>query len=315
MDNGYFRGLKNSKVLQGIKLLIPIPFDFITLKRRYLFLFEIIINVRYFFFFYRSLPHNAYFEKIKSSPLVIYKYFGNSISLGFSVYDKIKIYKFHYDVMIKRLEEIHLSSIGISSVQLWHKKVESDIHEIILFSTSSLNSELEGALTMAYLFNGTTLFKLIFTHIPGNIIEGLQKDGVFVGCSQGTTGNRELWKLATKQNLRLSPDDILLLALQAWAIKNNAQSIVGVNAENQVSEEVIVGGPSKHLRTYQTFWMHNSGERVGDYFLLPIEPVLKEKKDRNNYSSRDKKIHAMRIEIYNQIQQNLVGVIRAIIHV
>ncbi len=154
-----------------------------------------------------------------------------------------------------------------------------------------------------YKFNQKRLFSMVFTMIPTHIIKEAC-DSLFIGGSQGVKNKRDEWKLATKTNSRISPDEMLIIALQAWASKNNILRILAVDVENQIAKSLNGNRPDYSL-TYDTLWANSGGDKKQNYYVLPNLPFIKDRSEKNNYRSRDKKQDALRLEIFEEIKNNL----------
>ena len=278
--------------------------DFSRLEKRYVRILILVWNIKHFLFFYKSLPDNDYMKEFKKNRANVTKCLGFYLSREFTTSEKFKILKYHHLFMCANYSNEFLNSLNGKGLSIWQKETESDNHSI--FISNSINKKVygEGELVLEYKFNGLLLFTFVFTLIPSYILGKSFSDCFYIGCSQGNKNSREQWKQATKLNYRISPDDILIVALQAWSYKNDIKKIIGINSENQVSG-FIYNYQNDSSLTYEKLWINNGAIQQDGFFVIPNSPQAKDKNLKNNYRSREKKQHLIRKEIFDQILENI----------
>ena len=285
-------------------LFIPKPFNFRTVKRRAIVILYVIIKFRHIVGFYSKVTKNNYLNTFKANPENAFKCFGYYLSRQFSIKQKIKIVQHHHLFMCTKFKDNFLDSLFLEGICLWNITTESGKHTISLSPSLNKKSFLEGELELAYKFNDSILYRFIFTIIPAQIIDKTNADYIFIGSSQGAKNSRDILTLCEKENNRIRPQSVLIIALQALASKTGISNIVGICAKNQVSLDFI-SNYSDFSFSYEDLWIRCGAEIQQENYILTNFPVIKDRAIKNNYRSRDKKQQLIRSEFYETIKNNL----------
>lgn len=184
-------------------------------------------------------------------------------------------------------------TIVTSKVVLWQKGVDKNLYTI---SLTFPYHDMEGDLALIFDVNGAHISIASFSIIDGNMVGINNEHMVFIARVQGTSGQFELIRQATKALNEVSPNIILVLATQAIASALGIESIAGITTKEHIIYD-------EFNFDYDELWVSMGGEKVNEQvFHLPSKPHNKPMAMvKMNHRCRTKRKRQFKLDIYNHI--------------
>jgi hypothetical protein len=165
----------------------------------------------------------------------------------------------------------------------------------------------EGELSLKLQVDGTVVFVLAFTIVPGWVVASETKDILLITRLQGVKGCYHQINLATKALHEVAPAALLVAALQGVAEACGIQEMAGVCATSQVNYKEELSASFKN--SYDDFFAELGATRTpANFFRSPIP--LQEKSlalITNGHKARTRKKRAFKLQIACDVCDLLQG--------
>ncbi len=163
----------------------------------------------------------------------------------------------------------------------------------------------EGELTLNLEINGTVVFVLSFTIVPGQVVGVVDRDVLMVSRVQGMRGCQQEIYEATKAFNEVAPSALLIAALQGVAKALQIVKLAGVCATDQAYYQEIHASSFK--QAYDEFWLElGASKNANNFFVCSIPPPEKPMLlIRNGHKGRTKKKRKFKQDIAEFVFQSL----------
>ncbi len=219
-----------------------------------------------------SEEHKNYVVNLSAMSLL--KCIGRTyLANSFGDRDKYICFFHHYMFLAEAASPESFQNILLNDFCLFTFNRGPDVYAITLQSNRELDNE--GEIILQFQSNGTTIYSLTFSIVPGDVLGGVTSGSVIlISRLQGKVGKFEDMRLATKAMGEITPQISLIAALQGIAAAVGVRTVAGVAAANQLSYEV--GEAELFDRAYDRFFrsIGAAGPLGGFYF---FEAPLQEK--------------------------------------
>lgn len=172
------------------------------------------------------------------------------------------------------------------------------------------NALLEGESLLQLQVDGTPVYRLQFTIVPGRLVHSEQRDVIFVQRLQGAKGCFEQISVATRAFADVAPPLLLVSVLEGIAAAWGIHEMACISGETQLSCRLYNEGSSAPFReAYDDFLLELGARPVcADFFSLPL-PLVDKPIDRisNGHKARTRRKRAFRHEIANRVCQTILG--------
>jgi len=245
-------------------------------------------NYNRFKMFYRCLfwPNHSgkWFRQLANSPLLsklvqqekglAEKLHRHVLRLDNPIAKRAKLLSEHYSVIERIIAPELLHQILLNGgLLLSHIEIASGPHfELFLRYAKFPGKEGELAFCWQQTGNSSALASLSFTIVPK--INGLT---LYIGGIQGPAeaGAHKMVSDASKACSGLSPKRVVMEGLFAFAKHINADTILAVSDEQQISRTK----KSKYF-SYDAYWLELGGQRNAEHdYTLPLQPIRKQMQD------------------------------------
>jgi uncharacterized protein VirK/YbjX len=237
---------------------------------------------------------------VRAAPLVVAKYLGRYLGTDLSESERASILIDHYTFLKDRVEQGFFRKIVDGRLELWkHGISNGHVRICVAFPIVTHN---EGDLSLIFQSDHVDIYTLSFTIGPGGVA-GLAADhAIYIARIQGTAGELQLIRKATKDCLDISPAALLLAATEGVATALKLGHIVGIGADMQISPSAV-SRPERLVHGYDEFWVASGGLRLDRnmYHLavpLPEKPI---KTVKRNHRSRALHKRAFRKLVKEQV--------------
>jgi len=240
-------------------------------------------------------------DAARSEPVFVFKYLGQYLANSFGTTARLRIMSHHYRTLAARLPVLAKLGFPRGEILLWSHRVELDTFAIGLCMAENWHY-LEGDLSLMFSVNGDRLYRLTFTCIPGKEAGLEGGTALLVGGSQGSPGSSDLIRRASKAMGEISPDAMLILAVQALAKRLGAAAIVAVSADEQTS---LRAHSEQEKSRYDALWEMSGGERHGSFYRLPDGVLWRDTSHLSNgHRPRARRKRELKERILAQIREN-----------
>lgn len=192
---------------------------------------------------------------------------------GLETSQKLAILYSNYALANRLFPESFSQRVVQSGVVLFEARPSEARHAILLSLPE--NTLFEGDFLLRYTFDNQELFRMTFSFVEGKDIGLGCGQAILIGGSQGTSSTAHLIRAAAKEHQEVCPSVLTLLALQALASELGLSALVGIRAQQHVSEGVFKA-PEVHQSTYDEFWLANGAVLENGFFRLGVLPHLKD---------------------------------------
>jgi uncharacterized protein VirK/YbjX len=200
------------------------------------------------------------------------KYLGQYLSRHLDRRQRWDALRHHYDFLEERLDAERAFSLSFRDEPLFKWEAEGAFE--LRLGIARL-TKFEGEFVLSLVRDGVALSLMTFAIVPGAVVALDEPNVIFIGGSQGATGQFQAIRTTTKSNHDVCPQAMLLTGVQAIAARLGIAAIVAVGAENQVCVGKKVA-PLYHRSIYDELWLAAGGVRLpaGNY-LIPAAPAEK----------------------------------------
>ena len=173
-----------------------------------------------------------------------------------------------------------------------------------------VNAMMEGECLLQLQVDGTPVYQIQFTIVPGGVVHSQQRDVIFVQRLQGAKGCFEQISAATRAFADVAPPLLLVSVLEGIAAAWGIHEMACISGESQLSCRLYNEGSSAPFReAYDDFFVQLGARRVStDLFSVPL-PIAEKPLDRisNGHRARTRRKRAFRHDIANRVCQTIVG--------
>lgn len=161
----------------------------------------------------------------------------------------------------------------------------------------------EGELSLTLDAEGTDLYVISFSIVPGSIVKSEAPDVLLVTRMQGTRGEFRAIQNATKALHDVAPASLLMAALQGFGEALGVNEIVGISAERQSAYNELY--KDIFVRSYDEFF-HDVGlsRDLDDLYRSPIPTPEKPMQDvKHGHKLRTKEKRAFKRKISDAVRR------------
>lgn len=221
-------------------------------------------------------------------PAIRYKYLRANYLMGsLSTSDSLYTMIHHYRSLGARIKPCFFARLFDESPAIWEHHDQGHDFKIRLSFPRHLRKSAEmhdheGDLSLIFEMDGTPLYVLCMTLVPGKIAAsrwGVRNLGgaMFVGRVQGVRNQMEELRTATKTLKDIAPPRILLCAVEALTRTFGADVIIGVSNAEQLSRRMHED-EAESFFDYDSFWQQAGAQatRAGLFWTpaqLPEKPI------------------------------------------
>jgi uncharacterized protein VirK/YbjX len=208
--------------------------------------------------------------------------------------ERLAVLTYHYGFLQKLFPPINLKKIFGDGIECWSEFAGGEKLSIRMVHSRYL--EFEGSLSLLFFVNGSCIYTLSFTVIPGSYCSVLDEKVILMSLLQGKIGEMAAISRVTKSLNDLIPSTILMSVIEGIALSVGIKKIIGISVKNQLSTEIIT---DSHYSNYNAYWTSQGGVVMEDGNYLfpcplqskPIELI------KAKYRSRTIAKRAKRLEI------------------
>lgn len=248
-----------------------------------------------------SLP--AFREMVLLEPAFPFRHLSRNFLLpGLSARMRTASILHHYRFLIARNDSLREVSL------LEHESNGRDF--AVTLGPPVPNSLMEGESLLQLQVNGTPVYQLQFTIVPGRLLHSEQRDVIFVQRLQGAKGYFEQISAATRAVADVAPPLLLVSVLEGIAAAWGIHEMACISGESQFSCRLYNEGSSAPFReAYDDFFVQLGARCVcADFFSLPL-PIADKPMVRigNGHKARTRRKRAFRHEIANRVCKSVLG--------
>jgi uncharacterized protein len=227
---------------------------------------------------------------VRAEPRVLFKYLSNYLGADLSRKERASILIDHYTFLRDRVQGNFFRMIVDCPVELWQQIIGEHMYRICLGFPRTVTAHREGDLSLTFEADGVDIYILSFTIGPGSIAGLAASRAIYIARLQGKGKGLPLIRTATKTCIDISPPALLLAAVEGVATALNLSHIIGVSADNHISDSGDLP-PSDMVKAYDEFWFAAGGLRLGRnmYHLpvpLPHKPIQSIKRNHRSRALR-----------------------------
>ncbi|KAF1041987.1 MAG: hypothetical protein GAK35_02966 [Herbaspirillum frisingense] len=227
-----------------------------------------------------------------------YRYLRNSYLRGaFTIKESVQVATAHHLALADRMRPDFLKRASGDGFFLWqHQAEDGRLYRIHLRYPYSYN--FDGDLTFCMNCDGADIYIVTVTIAPGKLVGLPARNAILVSSIQGINGKIEHIRAATESCNNVSPPNMLLAAIEAFALKLEIHDMVGIGRRR-----------GRHVRgpefDYSGFWQPLSGhEDEREFYHIPLPFTDKPLESiQAKHRSRARK----RRELRNVIRQQIIA--------
>lgn len=215
----------------------------------------------------------------------------------------------HYRFLISRLPDRARGQHGHWEIPIIDKQENGRAFAVTL-GLPAKDALWEGESLLQLKVDGTPVYQLQFTIVPGWALNSQQPDVVFVQRLQGMRGRFGQVSAATKAFGDVAPPLLLVTALQGIATAWGIREMACISARSQHAgkryKDEISSAPFR--KAYDDFFLELGATRVtADFFSLSL-PIVEKPIELigNGHKARTRKKRAFRHEIANRVSQSIL---------
>jgi uncharacterized protein VirK/YbjX len=231
----------------------------------------------------RVLNHGSFRSLNQRYPELFTKYFRDYLARSLSKKSRREILKYHHQHVFEHATDLY-DQILDKSVVLWSEAIDENDYAILL--SCNLQFPSEGDLRLIFTYNGISLYELVFTIVPGRLINCMSDRVLLVAAVQGAAGRSEDIRKAMRLCDRAPPSCLLMTAAESIAIALKIGAVAGVSNKENLSK--TGRGVPEFAFDYDAFWKGWHAERrdVGFYEIPVPFPTTPLEKVRSNQRGR-----------------------------
>jgi uncharacterized protein VirK/YbjX len=215
-------------------------------------LWRFLINIGKYREIFRLLRLEPFAEIAQDNPGFSLKYLvPDYLARGFTGTECVCCFLHHYRRIHAALPENALRQVLQGNITLY-EIAEGGNRFAFTMGLPERNIDKEGELSLDLRVDGTKIFNLCFTIVPGWVLKSEAPEALLISRLQGTPGCRSQINAARKALNDYSPRSLLLAALQGIADALGVNEIEAVSAKNQKS--YIKGCPAIFKNGYDGFF-------------------------------------------------------------
>ncbi len=221
------------------------------------------------------------------------KYVGNYLGRSFSCRCRGAILVNHYNFIYNYIPEDFIKKLIPSGIVLWEELLDEHLYTITL---EFPYHDMEGDLAVVFNIDSHKIATCSFTIMNGNMVNIDSEHVIFIARVQGTIGCFELIKQTTKVLKDITPNIILVIAVQAIAAALKIGSMAGIITKKHIFYDAFD-------YDYDQLWISMGGVKINkQVFQLSTKPKDKPMHMiKRNHRCRTKKKRVFKRNIYNQI--------------
>ncbi len=235
-------------------------------------------------------------------PRSTFKYLHKYLARSFQPSERALALSHHYRYLNERINSAFIPRICRETIVLWQCVAEGFKYEIGL----SYPKNEEGELFLSFRENGTAIFTLAFTIVPGCMFKLTNGPVIFIGRFQGVASQKVAIKRAGSLCHEVVPATLLLDTVRAIARTLSIPGIVGVSAANQVClrDHHRAGATA----IYDEFWLAAGASQIGNigYHMPTVKEDTPLSEIKNKYRSRTKRKRAFRGQLAEEVTRSFV---------
>jgi uncharacterized protein VirK/YbjX len=204
-------------------------------------------------------------------------------------------YFHNFSYMCRNFSESSFEDVMCDEITLLQLVKNDDVFDVVI--RLSAGSDTEGELSLEFKFNGEYIFTTSFSIIPGSLFNLAQENVILISRMQGKSGKHSQFQKSTKAFGDISPQMVLLCALNGIAKSMACETILGVSATNQLS--YTLASDLIHRKTYDDFYLSLGSKRMGNNFFV-VEALLKRYGDQHikpSHRNRTRKRRRIKADI------------------
>ena len=254
---------------------------------------------------FRILALPAFASLVRLDPIFPFKYLTRGYLVrGLSPAERAASFAHHY----RRLNSIFprpvLQRILYRDIILIEKQIDD---RLLSVHVNLARKELrEGELTFTLRLDGTAIYILQCTIVPGWVVKSGASDVILVSRLQGMKGSYKQVHLATKAFSEVAPPALLLAVLHGLAQVAEIDEMAGIAAASQFS--YLPAYADSFRAAYDDFWIELGAKKItASFYASPIPPQDKSLAAvTNGHKSRTRKKRALK----QQIAEHVVRLLR-----
>lgn len=241
---------------------------------------------------------------VRFDPILPFKYLTRGyLAGGLTVAERASCLAHHYRQLNARFPGAILRRILYGEVTLLEVRENDNVFAIVLgFSRLDVR---EGELFLHLQVDGSTIFILQFTIIPGWVVKSERADVLLISRLQGMKGCYRQIHLATKAFQEVAPAALLFATLQGIGQALGIREMAGVCATSQFcySEDCSASFEG----AYDDFWIKLGADKAtASFFSIPFRPLEKPLESiKNGHKARTKKKRAFKRQIADAVSRFL----------
>jgi uncharacterized protein len=199
-------------------------------------------------------------------PPVLYRPYRRYLATSFTKKVRRAVLTHHYAYLQTRVSNSFFSRTLKDQPRLWQKTIGPDVFAIKLAFPGELHSE--GDLLLEFLQNSVALYHLSFSIAPGHLTGSGARQVILIARVQGTLGQFDAIRRATKTCLDVAPPYLLMAAVQGISDALHIGVIAAVRNAEQITANVD-DNRVVHF-DYDAFWRTNLGAEAEKFYLIPV---------------------------------------------
>jgi uncharacterized protein VirK/YbjX len=161
-----------------------------------------------------------------------------------------QILKFHHQYLMNHVVEDFYETITQARSVLWSETLDGGTYSISVSFNPTWNSE--GDISLTFDTNGTPIYEISFTIVPGTVIGCGAKPALLIGRIQGRIRRTETIRIATRACHDIAPPYLLVATAVSIAAALKIAVIGGVTNEEQLGRSV--NEAEVFYFDYDAFW-------------------------------------------------------------
>jgi uncharacterized protein VirK/YbjX len=211
----------------------------------------------------------AYAEYVRTDPRFRFKFLiRDYLVRGFSITERSACFLHHYKRLLASMSASLLHRVLYQNVTVFETRNDGmDLRISLCFSRPF---EKEGELSLNFHVDGTVVFVLSFTIVPGWAVGAEAGEALLISRLQGTSGYYRQIRAATKALHDVGPAALLLAALHGFGNAFGIDSMAGVSAARQSSYKEELS--RFYVSAYDDFFAELGVQRSSSGFFLGALP-------------------------------------------
>jgi uncharacterized protein len=181
---------------------------------------------------FQVLSRPGFEEFIRRFPSSAYKHTEeNDLARSLTWAQRASCHLHHYGFLHAIFLPPFLRQVLNSQVRLFERTEHG--HTFVIDMAAALDGYVEGELRLSFLADGVEIFDLSFTFISGSVVGSQAQNAILISCIQGTWGAQPVIAAAAKALQGVSPQALLVSAIEGIAQAVGIPVVASVSAFNQ----------------------------------------------------------------------------------